>query len=560
MPCKFFKQGACQAGKACPFSHSTDISTVDTPCKYFAKVLSIYILAGLFSVHASGLGSLAKLCQGNCKFGVKCAVAHVLPNGRRVNRPNMGIGGGRLNLGDRVPPQIYHNQDSALANSLLSQQANGATPPFGHQIPFVSHEENPPLHGQHPPTFDDSGLMETAFTGSGPQSKYGSPRDDIRLPMSPVGHLSTLDVPLPASFDSQGISFYAKDAKKNIPLAASVPSKFGLESPPPSLPPRGLHPSIALRNLHDSAFGIDTRTKGSPMGSSPPAVIDDYTGQRMMHSQRVSKPKMISSSVPRPGASEDWDNNFNFEEDWLPGSLHDLLTPEEKARRLSRTEQDLIGTREPLSGMATQGDSSSKFGSPLAASPSRFGALFARQRQQEDSSAFSTSAFSHVGSPLRNSSLHPGASPSLRAVSRPTSGDVSPFVSSPPRQSSMSGFSQQLQRMRIARVDSAENSPGLHPGYARHASNSSTRLDRAVSTSSIGKGRIDEEQGDFVFSMEEEDDTKRNNNVWGYPAGGRSPRLGGLGAARNGTSTVEAKNGKDLLKEMESFYQTNRQS
>lgn len=38
VPCKFFRSGQCQAGKACPFSHSTDVSTVDTPCKYFAKV------------------------------------------------------------------------------------------------------------------------------------------------------------------------------------------------------------------------------------------------------------------------------------------------------------------------------------------------------------------------------------------------------------------------------------------------------------------------------------------------------------------------------------------
>lgn len=38
VPCKFFRSGQCQAGKACPFSHSTDSSTADTPCKYFAKV------------------------------------------------------------------------------------------------------------------------------------------------------------------------------------------------------------------------------------------------------------------------------------------------------------------------------------------------------------------------------------------------------------------------------------------------------------------------------------------------------------------------------------------
>ena len=41
VPCKFFRSGQCQAGKACPFSHSTDVSTVDTPCKYFSKVCPV---------------------------------------------------------------------------------------------------------------------------------------------------------------------------------------------------------------------------------------------------------------------------------------------------------------------------------------------------------------------------------------------------------------------------------------------------------------------------------------------------------------------------------------
>jgi hypothetical protein len=37
VPCKFFRQGQCQAGKACPFSHDLS-STTDNVCKYFAKV------------------------------------------------------------------------------------------------------------------------------------------------------------------------------------------------------------------------------------------------------------------------------------------------------------------------------------------------------------------------------------------------------------------------------------------------------------------------------------------------------------------------------------------
>jgi hypothetical protein len=38
VPCKFFRQGACQAGPACPFLHSTDAGIDYAPCKYFAKV------------------------------------------------------------------------------------------------------------------------------------------------------------------------------------------------------------------------------------------------------------------------------------------------------------------------------------------------------------------------------------------------------------------------------------------------------------------------------------------------------------------------------------------
>ena len=49
VPCKFFRQGACQAGKACPFSHDLDATTVTTPCKYFAKVRSLQIV--LISKH-----------------------------------------------------------------------------------------------------------------------------------------------------------------------------------------------------------------------------------------------------------------------------------------------------------------------------------------------------------------------------------------------------------------------------------------------------------------------------------------------------------------------------
>jgi hypothetical protein len=49
----------------------------------------------------------------------------------------------------------------------------------------------------------------------------------------------------------------------------------------------------------------------------------------------------------------------------------------------------------------------------------------------------------------------------------------------------------------------------LHPNSAR----AGNRLDRAVS-SPVSTTRIDEEQGDLVFSMEEEENSKRTNVPW----------------------------------------------
>lgn len=44
VPCKFFRQGACQAGNACPFSHSLDPMSHQAPCKYFMKVGFSFLL------------------------------------------------------------------------------------------------------------------------------------------------------------------------------------------------------------------------------------------------------------------------------------------------------------------------------------------------------------------------------------------------------------------------------------------------------------------------------------------------------------------------------------
>ena len=422
-----------------------------------------------------------------------------------------------------------------LGNSLLAQQANGNPPPFGHQLPPLVDGDTGLQAHQPIPIYDIPPPLEPSYA-SHPNSKYGSPREEHRLAMSPIMHLSTLDAPLPASFDSQGISYMARHG----PVAASVPSKFGLESPSSSLPKKFALPTSTLRNLHDSVSGFETRNKPSQLGSSPSAPNDEYGGQRMMHSQRVSKPKMMSASMPRQAANDDWDDGILFggEEDYLPSNLTHLLNPEEKTRRLSGNQHDPSGLRDSLSGHVTPAEVSSKVGSPSTASPSRFSALFTRQKREDESNGITNSTFGHVGSPLRNSSLHLGTSPSLRATSRPISNDASPFVSSPPRQSSMSMISQQLQRTRLSRADPGENPTGLHPGVARHTSNPTRGLDRAVSSSSINTNRINEEQPE-MFSLDEEDYAgNRHSGVWSQSSGGKSPNLGPIGGGRQSAGII----------------------
>lgn len=419
--------------------------------------------------------------------------------------------------------------------SLLSTQAQMAPSqgPSPYQYPPDDHYGGPASqrHQYDIPTIDTT-------VSSYPGSAYGSPPNDARLSMSPMQKgLSVLDAPLPASFDSQGISHMARYG----PIAASVPSRFGLESTSPSsVGGRPSGESSALRNLHESAFGNGPRTSRAAVGTSP-TTEDEVAAPRALHSQRfASRTRMpMSQSLGTRGGfigGDEWDRgNAPFEEEMLPSSLNELLTDKEKLRRFSRNAEDeaTLNHRRSMSGMCSPLESNSKVGSPsgLGTSPSRFSPFFTRKTSDQPDAGAGASSLGHVGSPLRNSSLHPNASPSLRAISRSKSGDISPFgVSSPPRQASMSMLTQELQRSRISSRPSDTSEPSsntqLPPPMNRVASGSSVgstggmsvpgRLDRAISSGSIGRERIDEEQG--LFPMEEEEGARDS------PSGTAVPR------------------------------------
>ncbi|CAG8512540.1 15877_t:CDS:2, partial [Dentiscutata heterogama] len=94
IPCKFFKSGACTAGKNCVFSHSKDPSADNYVCKYYLK--------------------------GNCKYGSRCALSHNLPNGNlkangRSSKNGGNTNGSRNGISNNIPEirsPIMHPQYS----------------------------------------------------------------------------------------------------------------------------------------------------------------------------------------------------------------------------------------------------------------------------------------------------------------------------------------------------------------------------------------------------------------------------------------------------------------
>lgn len=186
-------------------------------------------------------------------------------------------------------------------------------------------------------------------------------------------------------------------------------------------------------------------------------------------------------------------------------------------------------------------EATSKYGSPSNASPSRWSLSFRGQQKDDEEKPSRASAFGHVGSPLRNSSLLGENTSASKVIARNAATETSPWVSSPPRQSSASIISQQLSRTRLCRAESA-GSDGGSLGASRVTSNPigtgrRADFDRTISSSSVGTNRFttpidesNEEQADFVFRMEEEEDTEKrkrdSGGGWSYPTGGRSPHLG----------------------------------
>lgn len=363
VPCKFFKVGSCTAGPSCPFSHAVlEPGQTKEICTWFVK--------------------------GNCKFGHKCALAHILPGqSMSMDRKNKkaaqlaaqagGAGGGR-DGGRRGHKSGAHASGSGSAqsrNPLLS----GSTAPTRALSGNARSGIPMPLKATLSPSTPAPPVKDTDF------ASFGLPDESNKLPSAPAqgkppaapspDTSSTVPSNPTDTAPVQIASSANQDPSESGPLPTSTPTAPRRVANPHSSPPVDFGP-IGSPPRVSEAVGHTARVNGFSPGTSPkPAVLstspfsapgsrsvfalqdDDASGFAGRSGLSASLGAMMSWSSDRPSRRLDGgvvgdvvveDEDY---EEFIPSSLTDLLTPEERSRRMSRTN----GARPNMLGADREG-------------------------------------------------------------------------------------------------------------------------------------------------------------------------------------------------------------
>ncbi|KAJ7134930.1 hypothetical protein C8R43DRAFT_622810 [Mycena crocata] len=311
VPCKFYKVGSCTAGSSCPFSHSlVEPGGQKDVCAWFVK--------------------------GNCKFGHKCALAHVLPGqtmamDRKNKKAAQIAAGGAKNSDGKGRGGRRDNNNSR--NPLL---AGGSTAPTRARPPM-----NMPLKATISPSAPAPPLKDTDF------ASFGALDETTQLPTAPARNKS----PSP------------KPASPTLPVSAPRRPSMSSTSPSKDFGPIGSPPSSTTSRTPPTQNGFLSTSPFSAPGTQSVFLGYNDSGRKGMAASLGSGMAMgggpggwnangTSSSPLRASLLSASRRNGEYEgrrretaledstedlEDFLPSSLTDLLTPEERSRRMSRT-------------------------------------------------------------------------------------------------------------------------------------------------------------------------------------------------------------------------------
>ncbi|KAF9236660.1 hypothetical protein BU15DRAFT_63829 [Melanogaster broomeanus] len=372
VPCKFFKVGACTAGSSCPFSHNVqEPGHQKDVCAWFVK--------------------------GNCKFGHKCALAHILPGqSMSMDRKNKkaaqlaanggvagGGSGGREGRGSRGAKKEAHptpHGPGSPAEAPVNTRTgllSGSTAPTratSTRLPISM-----PLKATISPSAPAPPLKDTDFTA------FVLP-DDVDTPNSTTTPSTNTETSTSAGTKQESDLEKREETKDSAPsepsAESSSPIKHRNPSPPtlplsvpstrrrPVLPvdatdlgPIGSPPRGSLSNTHSPiSAGTPPQNTGIPstfhaqtslltesrnrLGGGTVATSLGHTHTQAWNTDIGPVPSQVLTSSASPGigvsiigVDKDRDGIIIDEdlEEFLPSSLTDLLTPSERSRRMSRT-------------------------------------------------------------------------------------------------------------------------------------------------------------------------------------------------------------------------------
>lgn len=330
VPCKFFKVGSCTAGSSCPFSHNVlEPGQQKEVCAWFVK--------------------------GNCKFGHKCALAHILPGqsmsmdrknkkaaqlaanasnsggssgrGGRSGKSGHGSGGNQarnpLLSGSTAPTRAASNSRPNPLKATLSPStpappvkdtdfASFGLPDESNKLPSAPAQGKPDAQTN----IADASLADHSTSEDLPKAESGAPSP---LPMSTPRHGAQHGSPNGADLGPIGSPPRASPARVNGFTAGTSPTAAGLSTSPFSAP--HTQSVFTLHEADDTSHGLKARSGlSASLGTS--ITWSTERGARGVAAHGVANDVVV----------EDEDL-----EDFLPSSLTDLLTPEERSRRLSRT-------------------------------------------------------------------------------------------------------------------------------------------------------------------------------------------------------------------------------
>ncbi|KAG8820191.1 hypothetical protein FRC19_009071, partial [Serendipita sp. 401] len=323
VPCRFYKVGACTAGQSCPFSHlAVDRGGPKEPCQWFVK--------------------------GNCKFGHKCALAHILPgqpmsmdrknkkaaqlgnqqaptqgvssnDGQRDSKNKRGRGPGGVN-GQKEKDRVHdsrHERTPSKATSILTATAPG--PPS----PQVAPIEGPP------DTNSDLPAIDKPTTGESVDADNTTLQNDPDSTIIPSPARPAINKRFSSGRNGSSDLGYGPigSPPNSTTLRTSYANSSGLNQYAPSTSPP------ANQILPSTSPFAQGEGKQHFFGGYARAV----TGERAAQSPIAIQRGTWRSQIPERSENAVESDEDEMGEDLLPSSLNELLTPEERQRRLSRS-------------------------------------------------------------------------------------------------------------------------------------------------------------------------------------------------------------------------------